>query len=193
MPNSTTIEPVSSAPLSADWTPERIVDRLQITEVLHRYCRAIDRIQPQDLAKSVFHPDATIDKTGDPIPVADFIAYVGERHPGVPRSSHMTVTPIIEFTGPDSAFVESWCLALERHVPTADEPRTIDRVVRVRYGDRFERRAGLWRSAARTFVLDHMLSVPYDPALEPAGFALLQGLRSNDDPLMQLRAAAGVR
>ena len=180
MPNPTSAQ--------GDWTPERVADRLQITEVLYLYCRAIDRIQPADLAAKVFHPDAVIDKTGNPVPVADFIANVAERHPGVPRASHMTVNPIVEFIGADSAFVESWCLALERHVPSAEETRTIDRVFRVRYGDVFERRGGRWLIASRTFGRDHVLSGPYDPALEPVGLALLDGVRGAEDPLVRMRA-----
>lgn len=174
-----------------DWTPERVADRLQITEVLYRYCRAIDRIQPRDLATKVFHADAVISK-GDPVPVAEFIAQVAERHPGVPKASHMVMNPIVEFTGPDSAFVESWCLALERHPPAGDETRTIDRIFRVRYGDLFERRDGRWLIASRTFVMDHVLSVPFDPSLEPLASLRLEGQRNAGDPLMQLRAELGL-
>lgn len=174
-----------------DWTPERVADRLQITEVLYRYCRAIDRIQPGDLATLVFHPDAQVDK-GDPVPVAEFIATVAARHPGVPKASHMVMNPIVEFTGPDSAFVESWCLALERQVPKADEPRTIDRVFRVRYGDRFERRGGRWLIAYRAFAMDHELSVVFDPALQSSLGSRLEGQRNSSDPLMKMRAEAGL-
>src|SRR3546814_15519030 len=70
------------------WSPERIADRLQIQEVLYRYCRAIDRIQTYILA-SVFHPDAIVDKGDDRGSVTDFIAAVAARHPGVPHASHM--------------------------------------------------------------------------------------------------------
>src|SRR3546814_625893 len=148
------------------WSPERIADRLQIQEVLYRYCRAIDRIQT-DILASVFHPDAIVDKGDDRGSVTDFIAAVAARHPGVPHASHMVTNMLIDFLGVDSAFVESWCLALEQHPSLAAGAPTVDRVYRVRYGDRFERRDGSWRIAERTFVMDHVLRVAVDPALTP--------------------------
>src|SRR3546814_5041871 len=87
------------------WSPERIADRLQIQEVLYRYCRAIDRIQT-DILASVFHPDAIVDKGDDRGSVTDFIAAVAARHPGVPHASHMVTNMLIDFLGVDSAFVE---------------------------------------------------------------------------------------
>jgi len=174
-----------------DWTPERVADRMQITEVLHHYCRAIDRIQPGDLASKVFHPDAIVDK-GDPVPVAEFIAYVEQRHPGVPTASHMSMNAIVEFTGQDSAFVESWCLAVERQPPAGDNDAGSDIVVRVRYGDHFERRGGRWLIARRTFVLDHMIRLPADPTLQPPGASIFQGKRDASDPLMRIRAGLGL-
>jgi len=180
-----------SAP--ADWTPERLADRGQITEVLYRYCRAIDRIQAGHLIGPVFHEDALIDKTGTPDPVAVWAAVVAQRHPGVPAASHMVTNVLIEFLGPDSAFVESWCLAVERHPPTADEPRTMDRVYRVRYADRFERRAdGLWRIASRTFLTDHVMAIPLDSAPDPLGASRLTTRRDANDPAMRMRRELGL-
>jgi len=180
-----------SAP--ADWTPERLADRGQITEVLYRYCRAIDRIQAGHLIGPVFHEDALIDKTGTPDPVAAWAAVVAQRHPGVPAASHMVTNVLIEFLGPDSAFVESWCLAVERHLPTSDEPRTIDRVYRVRYADRFERRADrLWRIASRTFLTDHVMAVPLDAAPDPLGTHRAVARRDADDPAMRMRRELGL-
>ncbi len=172
-----------------DWSPERVADRMQIHEVLYRYCRAIDRIQVKSLEAEVFHPDAMIDKTGEAVPLAVWMAEVAARHPGVPRASHMVMNPIVEFLGPDSAFVESWCLASERHPETGG---IVDRVFRVRYGDRFERRGGLWRIVRRTFVVDHVMSLPLDAALDPPAGARNDGRRDAGDPLLQMRAELGL-
>lgn len=157
---------------------------MQIAERLYLYCRAIDRIDI-DLLATVFHPDAVIDKGDGEVPVAAFIATVAARHPGVPRASHMVTNHLIEFTGTDAAFVESWCLAIEQH-PGADGPN-IDRVYRVRYGDRFDRQAGEWRIAHRTFVVDHVMSVPVDPALTPDMGGRFEGRRDRDDAIERLR------
>ncbi|OJY53842.1 MAG: hypothetical protein BGP17_07315 [Sphingomonas sp. 67-41] len=167
-----------------EWSPQRIVDRMQIAERLCLYCRAIDRIDIGLLA-TVFLSDAVIDKGDGAVPVACFIANVAARHPGVPRASHMVTHHLIDFTAPEAAFVESWCLAIEQH-PAADGP-TIDRVYRVRYGDRFARREGEWRIAHRTFVVDHVMSVPVDPALAPDMGGRYEGRRGPDDVISQLR------
>lgn len=178
--------------MTGDWSAERIADRLQISDVLYRYCSAIDRIQPDALMDRVFHADALIDKTGAPYPVADFVAHVAARHPGVPNASHMVTNMLIDFVDDDTAFVESWCIALERHPPVAPETRTVDRVYRVRYGDRFERRDGVWRIALRTFVIDHILSSVADFALDPPHGGRIDGRRDADDALVRLRVSLGL-
>lgn len=179
--------------MPGDWSAERLSDRLQIQEVLYRYCAAIDRIQSGALMDNVFHTDALIDKAGAPYPVAEFVAAVAARHPGVPVASHMVTNVLIDFIDRDSAFVESWCLALERHPPATAEGGTIDRVYRVRYGDRFERRgAGPWRIAARTFILDHVQSSVVDFALEPPTGGRIEGRRDADDAIVRMRVSLGL-
>jgi hypothetical protein len=173
------------------WSPERIADRMEIQNVLHRYCRAVDRIQTDWLA-DVFHADALIDNGNYRGDVAGFVANVGQRHPGVPFASHMVMNALIDFVGPDRAYVESWCLALEQHPPAGDELRTIDRTFRVRYGDIFERRAGEWRIASRTFVIDHIMSAPVDPAVAPSMTGRILGRRDRDDPIVKARLDLGL-
>jgi hypothetical protein len=170
-----------------DWSAERVADRLQIHEVLYRYCRAIDRLQLDLLTEEVFHADALIDKSGDPVPLATWMAEVASRHPGVPQASHMVMNPIVEFTGPHAAFVESWCLASERHPA---ETGCVDYVFRLRYGDVFERRAERWKIARRSFVIDQVIRVPFEGVLDPLAGARLQGRRDDTDPLLRQRAIA---
>lgn len=173
------------------WSPERIADRLEIESVLRRYCRAVDRIQTKDLA-AVFHPDAVIDNGHFRGDTEAFVANVAGRHPGVPFASHMVMNALIDFLGPDRAFVESWCLALEQHPPATEGGPPIDRVHRVRYGDIFERRAGEWRIASRTVVFDHVMSVPAPPELAPPIAGRIMGRRDADDPLVKARRALGL-
>src|SRR3546814_16261302 len=88
------------------WSPERIADRLQIQEVLYRYCRAIDRIQT-DILASVFHPDAIVDKGDDRASVTDFISAVAAPHPSVPPSSPMVTNMLLDFLAVDRPYVET--------------------------------------------------------------------------------------
>lgn len=184
---------MNAGAIDDDWSTERVADRLQIADVLARYCRAIDRIQADHLIGAVFHEDALVDKTGTAIPVAQFAADVAARHPGVPAASHMVTNVLIDFLGAHSAFCESWCLALEQHGPAAGESQTMDRIYRVRYADRFERRGdGRWRIAQRTFVVDHVVSVPADVAADPLASGRIVGQRSAQDAVMRLRQELGL-
>ena len=167
----------------------RVEDRLRIAEVLYIYCRAIDRIDMTLLA-TVFEADAMIDKGAGPFTVADFIADVSTRHPTVPRTSHMVNNHLIDFVGPDEAFVESWCLAVEQHPPHDAADATIDHVYRVRYADGFRKSAGIWRIANRTFIIDHVMSVPSNPVLLPPLDKRGQGVRGPGDRASVLRREA---
>lgn len=167
----------------------RAEDRMKIADVLSRYCRAIDRLDMALLA-TVFMPDAAIDKGAGGCPVAAFIADVAHRHAGVPRTSHMVTNQQIDFLGANRAFVESWCLAVEEHLPVDGQRPSIDHVHRVRYGDLFVRHEGNWRIASRTYVTDHVMSAPVRADLLPASDGRHQGVRGPGDPITMLRNAA---
>lgn len=177
---------------SQSQTIERLNSRVAIQDVLHRYCRAIDRIQP-DLLATVFHSDALIDNGPYKGNVGGFIANVAERHPTVPYASHMVMNELIDFLGTDKAFVESWCLAMEQHMPVEGKAHRTDHVIRVRYGDIFERRSGEWRIAHRMTVIDHMMSVPTDPTIAPDFGERIWGRRDKDDPVIKMRAELGLK
>lgn len=170
---------------------QQLLDRAQIEDVLHRYCRGVDRIQ-LDVLASVFHDDAIIDYGAVQRTAEEFVAYVGEKHPGVPFASHMVMNKLIDFLSPHKAFVESWCLAIERHPPNAGGEFEIDRVFRVRYGDILEKRDGEWRIARRITVIDHVMSAAVDPALQLPPTDRYQGRRDADDPVMKMRAGLGL-
>ena len=166
---------------ASDWTPDRIADRMAIEDVLAQYCRAVDRIDI-DLLRDVFHPDATIENGPNTGGVDGFLAAVAQRHPTVPFAMHMVMNKLIDFLSPDRAFVETWCLAMERQTPEADL------IVRVRYGDIFEKRDGAWAISHRATVLDHVMSVPVAEGPMPLMQGRLVGKRGPDDPLALMRA-----
>lgn len=179
------------------WSPARVADRMQIQEQLSRYGRAVDRIQIGALA-AVFHDDAVIVNGSVETPVADFLANVGRRHPGVPVGSHFTGNVVIDFIGPDTAFVESYSLAFEQHPPVGGEGPVIDRLARVRNADVFERRDGVWRIARRMGVRDHVTFHLVNPQqLDPLTGkvfdpASLTQRRSAEDPILVFRASLGL-
>ena len=134
----------------------QLVDRQQITDVIYRYCRGIDRCQ-FDLVRSCYHPDA-IDLHGAYQGGVDgFIDYVTHQLATYEMTQHMIGNLLIELDG-DQARVESYVQSIHRIPPSAKHPQARDFWVGLRYVDDFERRAyddgDQWRIAKRVCVLD---------------------------------------
>ena len=145
--------------------PERLGDRHAIEQVLRSYARAVDRAD-WELLRAAYHPDATDDHGGYRGGVDGFIDYVVDRHRDLEHSAHHLTNVSIEFAGDDIALVESYCHAFQRFgpgpqrvlafgeedpiVPPGAAGARVEAVLR--YVDRFERRDGAWRIAARTVV-----------------------------------------
>jgi hypothetical protein len=168
-----------------DWTPERVVDRLQIEEVLYKLCRAVDR-RTFDLLDEVYHPDATINKYGDDESWLTWKAEAVERHRTLPVAIHMMTGLLIDFINQDRAFVESSCIALEQRDGDGTESG-FNQLVLLRYADLFERRDGLWRIGSRTFVPDQMMRVAMTPAGVDRVVGRNAGRRDENDPIVQMR------
>jgi hypothetical protein len=126
-----------------------VADKIELLEVVQRYCRAIDR-RDYDLLRSVYHPGA-IDLHGSNFqgPVEGFIEVVPRDLEPYSITSHMITNALFVVDG-DTAEGESCVLA--NHVTKDNPPRHL--VAAARYLDRFERRDGVWRIAHRTCVLD---------------------------------------
>ena len=146
-----------------------LLDKQAITEVLHRFSRAVDR---EDLAlmETVFHDDATDDHGTFSGTATEFIEYVrkGWASGILMGSNHLVTNVLIELDG-DVAHVESYVLAHHtwqgRHV-------VIDDFLGARYVDRFERRSGEWRIKTRRVVWDWGRS---EPATEDSWIHRLKG------------------
>ena len=170
----------------------RVEDRLKITEVLYAYCRGVDRID-LDVLRDVFEPDAKIAKGNGEVALPDWLIYIAEKHPAIPRTSHMVTNYLIDFTGADSAFVESWCLAVEQHPASGPNGEDVDHVVRVRYADSFKLRDGTWRIATRAYIMDHVMSAIVRDDLIPDFGLRYQGIRGPADlASTQRRKALGL-
>jgi hypothetical protein len=130
------------APLQA------LLDREAIRECLFRYCRGIDRADEQAL-RSAYWDDATDCHGAWNGSAQGFIAQALQRLRRGGRRVHQVNNIAIELHG-EVAAVESGFFALQA---PADAParRTL---LCGRYLDRFERRGGEWRIAARTVVYD---------------------------------------
>jgi hypothetical protein len=132
-----------------------------ITEVLYRYCHAVDRMDP-DLGAMIWHEEGRahyegiFDGTG-----AEFIEFVFEQHRGCDATSHQLTNVLIDVEG-ERATSESYVTACIRTFG-------VDVVVRGRYVDSWSRRAGVWRIAERRYTNDITQIIPVGDQTLPAG------------------------
>jgi ketosteroid isomerase-like protein len=127
---------------------QELLDKAAIREVLWRYCRGVDRRDPE-LVTSCYHPDAYDDHLGR--------VYTGETvgqglvdwmNEIMVKTSHNITTNTIKVFG-DTAGSESYTTSM--HIQKGDGANhTLLSVAR--YIDRFERRHGEWRIANRLVV-----------------------------------------
>ena len=118
----------------------------------------------QDVLLSMFWPGA-IDEhgvyTGS---IEGYVEWLKENHRPEDSWMHHNTTQRIEVEG-DQAWTETYCIATNRTAARDGNP-AVDRVVRVRYCDRFEKRGGEWRIAHRKVV--------YSPSVIDEGFVDLE-------------------
>lgn len=127
---------------------EEVAARLEITDVLHRYARSMDRMDAE-LALSCWHPGGTDDHA--PLykgSAAGFIEWLWPVHAAMEFTRHTISNILIELDG-DRAGVEC-CYAVTLRVPHGDT--VYDIMTLGRYVDRFEKLDGRWAIRHRTAV-----------------------------------------
>ena len=131
-----------------------IEDRQAIYDVIVRYCRGVDRSDP-DMVAAAFHDDAIDNHFGVVLPFREAIGTLkAPRNAGAPTSKttsmHNICNVLIEVDG-NVARCETYMIVMVR-IPR--DGGAIDWMHAGRYVDRFERRNGEWRIAYRTVVYD---------------------------------------
>ena len=166
----------------AEWTAMQ--DREAIRESMYRYCRGIDRLDEAAL-RGAYWPDATDDHGAYKGSAAGFIDMALEKLKHGGRMVHQVHNVLIEQFGSVAA-VESYFTAWQEEKDATGAP--LETVLCGRYVDRFEKRNGEWRVAARTVVYDWMRQTPMKQSLAPEVFGLRQptGGRQPNDPLYAL-------
>jgi hypothetical protein len=145
---------------------QRLLDREEITDLIYRYCRSMDRIDAE-LGYSIWHEGAEADYgaifkgTG-----RGFIDWVCERH----RTNYVVhshqITSINLTLDRDRAGSESYVTAALR---SRDGDRMIQMTSRGRYVDSWERRNGRWGIVKRIYVHDFDDVREVDHRLEATG------------------------
>lgn len=151
-----------------------------ISEVLHRYCRGLDRMD-RAMAESVWHAGGTADYgpmfqgTG-----AEFVEWVWAAHAGFARHSHMVTNVLIEL-GEDgtTASSETYVAVWLRTQPTNGFVTDIEN--RGRYADRWSCRDGVWAIDHRRYIddLQRIVTAPADGSNDGSGAT---GTRDGSDP-----------
>jgi hypothetical protein len=161
----------------------------EIEDVLHRYCRGIDRLD-LEAVRDCYWPDATDSHGGFAGTRDEFVDWVAKLLPRFESTMHFLGNVLIEVAG-DAAVAESYALAFHR----SPDPRpSLNLVVGVRYVDRFERRRGAWKIARRVCVTEWS-RVDDEAGRFPIAPGHLRGQRGPGDVVYELLAAlrAGAR
>jgi hypothetical protein len=153
---------------------QAIADRQEISDLIYRYARAMDRID-HALGYSIWHEDGTADYGADVFVGRghDFIDHVCRQHAGLLTHSHQISNIIIELDG-DTAGSESSVTATLR---MQRDDRLIQMMVWSRYVDRWSRRDGHWGIDHRIAIIDFDEVREVTPLTNRAG-----GTRDWNDP-----------
>jgi len=129
----------------------RLADKEAIKDLVHLYCRGIDRCDKSTLGE-VFFPDALMEYGIFNGVAKDFIDWVVPFIRQQESSFHSVGTVNIRLNG-DTAHGEVYVIAV-MYAHGAIDLSKGGYTCGGRYIDRYERRDGLWKIAKRRFVLD---------------------------------------
>ncbi len=127
---------------------QELIDKQQITEVVYLVARATDR-GDVELYIANFHEDGTDYHGLANGPVRNIAANLSRSR--LLLTQHSVSNVLIDLDG-DTARVESYFTSFHQRRDERDQLH--DEIVRGRYLDRFERRAGVWKIARRVVVWD---------------------------------------
>jgi hypothetical protein len=130
----------------------QLCDRAEIHDCLMRYCRGVDRLD-RELVISAYHADALDDHGVVVLPPAEFADWAFSYHSEYQHSTQHAITNVSYDIVGDQAHIESY------YTFWADNKIKPNQIAYGRYIDRFERRNGEWRIAARVCVTDAAFSI----------------------------------
>jgi hypothetical protein len=153
----------------------QLMDRQAITEVLHLYCRAVDRLDEALLA-SVYHPGSVDDHGSFSGDASTFVTRTVRRMREVYEATQHRISNVLIDLDGDVADVESYVIAVHAL------PGNRIEVAGGRYIDRFGRREGEWKIDRRQVVVDWQASGDRgEPSPHLSAFA--SGVRGRTDPV----------
>lgn len=166
---------------------QRFIDKQEIIELSHRYCRAADRRDYTSLSE-LYHDDATEDH-GDFFKglAKDFLKQMPAIQENMQVLHHNITTTNIFFDDNNPCYAEGEIYVLAFH-QVQTEDGLIDLLIGGRYLDQYEKKAGQWRFSYRTIVADwanlHKPSIV--DMTNPMVSGSHQGKTTLDDPSYRL-------
>lgn len=186
------------------FTPQFVAARLAIQDLIHRWCRAIDRLD-FDAMRDIFHPGAIDNHNHYHGDIPGLLLWIENRHEKITFSMHMVGNMVIEFSSPTAALSETYVWCIQRYPADAKEAlvgltggaqgvdgQGMDLMACSRYLDRHEKRDGEWRVAQRTVVTDWKGLQPFDDTAPVPRPQWNIGKHSMQDPLYRVRAESGL-
>jgi len=130
---------------------EAVADRQEITDLIYRYCRSMDRMDHEQ-GYAIWHEDGTADYGPDVFQGTGrgFIDWVCESHKHLDAHSHQISNIVIELNG-DRAGSEAYVTAT---LQATRDGKTTQMTVWSRYIDQWSKRNGRWGIDKRVTVLD---------------------------------------
>jgi hypothetical protein len=131
-------------------TMQELAAKQAISEVIHRYCRGMDRMD-KELTLSCWHPGGTDDHAPLFAGTAEaFVEWLWPVHGAMLMTRHVVSNIIIELQGDHAGAETYWTVFLR--VPQGNE--AFDIIGGGRYVDRFECIDGVWALRHRQSILD---------------------------------------
>ena len=180
--------------MTDNYGPIEVADRLQIQDVIFRWCRGIDRLDFSAI-RSCFHPDAFDDHIFYRGDIDGLVNCLQERHRSITFSSHAASNILIEFVSPTSAIVETYVRVIQRRAidPPTEYDSSISEVY-CRYVDQFSKVDAKWRISRRTLLTDTAMEYSDREPLHriPPIQSANRGRRDPTDTLYRQRAEMGL-
>lgn len=161
---------------------EEVIAKQEITELVGRYMRGLDRLD-KGLLRSTFHDDAETDYGFFKGDADGFVAFADEALRSHLANHHMIGQVNIELAG-DIAYGEVYFQAFHRIVENAKE---LDLFIAGRYVDRYEKRNGEWKIAFRSEINDWATEHPASDGFFARTPQTLRGARKPDDALYRVK------
>ncbi|MBT6275240.1 MAG: nuclear transport factor 2 family protein [Chromatiales bacterium] len=165
-------------------TIEDLLAKQEITDVIYRYARGIDRLDFA-LVRACYHPDAYDDHGGLKGNVEEFISGCEAFLPQFVATQHFMGNMLIEVEG-SLARAETYAVAYHRKALPDGSGK--DDVFGIRYLDRFERRNGEWKIGHRVVATEWRRVEPI-PVGRVTGFTGVTGTRDGQDVLYSIMSA----